>query len=91
MSYILDALKKSEQERGHGTAPGIQTTHSSSLNYYSNKSHWWPYALVFVIAINLAALLYFVLLKDDAADNKIDTAEVTTTAVQPAPATVPRR
>lgn len=88
MSYILDALKKSEQERGHGTAPGIQTTHSSSLNYYSNKSHWWPYALVFVIAINLAALFYFVLLKDDAADNKVNTAQVATTAAKPAPATV---
>ena len=25
MSYILDALKKSEQERGHGTAPNVQT------------------------------------------------------------------
>ena len=85
MSYILDALKKSEQERGHGTAPGIQTTHSSSLNYYSNRTHWWPYALVFVIAINLAALLYFVLLKDDAPGNKVAVAQVATTEVQPAP------
>ena len=86
MSYILDALKKSEQERGHGTAPGIQTTHSSSLNYYSNKTHWWPYALVFVIAINLAALLYFVLFKDDAAVTNVVAAEDQTTAVQPEPA-----
>jgi general secretion pathway protein B len=85
MSYILDALKKSEQERGHGTAPGIQTTHSSSLNYYSNKSHWWPYALVFVIAINLAALLYFVLLKDDAPGNKVAVAQLATTAAQSSP------
>jgi general secretion pathway protein B len=88
MSYILDALKKSEQERGHGTAPGIQTTHSSSLNYYSNKSHWWPYALVFIIAINLATLFYFVLLKDDAAGITVTDAQVATIATQPAPATV---
>ena len=86
MSYILDALKKSEQERGHGAAPGIQTTHSSSLNYYSNKTHWWPYALVFVIAINLAALLYFVLFKDDAAVTNVVAAEDQTTALQPEPA-----
>ena len=83
MSYILDALKKSEQERGHGTAPGIQTTHSSSLNYYSNKTHWWPYALVFLIAINLAALLYFVLLKDDMPGNNVVAAQVSTTDTLP--------
>ena len=85
MSYILDAIKKSEQERGHGTAPGIQTTHSSSLNYYSGKTHWWPYALIFVIAINLAALLYFVVFKDNNAGNTV-VAQAQTTVVQPEPA-----
>ena len=68
MSYILDALKKSEQERGHGSAPGVQTLHSSSLHYHSNKTQLWPYFLLAAIGINLAALLYFILAKTDDAD-----------------------
>ena len=60
MSYILDALKKSEQERGHGTAPSVQTLHSSALGHHSSKTHLWPYFLLAAVFINLAALLYFI-------------------------------
>lgn len=65
MSYILDALKKSEQERGHGSAPNVQTLHSSSLNYRSNKTQLWPYMLLAAVLLNLAALFYFMLAKPD--------------------------
>lgn len=65
MSYILDALKKSEQERGHGSAPSVQTLHSSSLNYHSNRTQLWPYFLLAAIGINLAALFYFIITKTD--------------------------
>ena len=65
MSYILDALKKSEQERGHGSAPNVQTLHSSGLNYHSNKTQLWPYFLLAAIVINLAALFYFIIAKTD--------------------------
>jgi general secretion pathway protein B len=65
MSYILDAIKKSEQERGHGSAPSVQTLHSSSLNYHANKTQLWPYFLLAAIVINLAALLYFIIDKTD--------------------------
>lgn len=65
MSYILDALKKSEQERGHGSAPNVQTLHSSSLNYHANKTQLWPYFLLAAIVINLAALFYFIIAKTD--------------------------
>jgi len=65
MSYILDALKKSEQERGHGSAPNVQTMHSSGLNYHSNKTQLWPYFLLAAIVINLAALFYFIIAKTD--------------------------
>lgn len=65
MSYILDALKKSEQERGHGSAPSVQTLHSSGLNYDTSKTHLWPYILLAAIVINLAALLYFIVAKND--------------------------
>lgn len=65
MSYILDALKKSEQERGRGSAPNVQTLHSSGLNYRSNKTQLWPYMLLAAVLLNLAALFYFMLEKPD--------------------------
>ena len=52
MSYILDALKKSEQERGHGGIPGVQTVHSSALSYSSKKTYW-PYILIAAVTLNL--------------------------------------
>ncbi len=63
MSYILDALKKSEQERGHGHIPNVQTVHTSSLSY-KNKKTYWPYVLITAILLNLAAIVYFYLNKD---------------------------
>jgi len=59
MSYILDALKKSEQERGHGNIPDVQTVHSSSLNYRREKRTYWPYILITAVILNLAAIIYF--------------------------------
>jgi len=65
MSYILDALKKSEQDRGKGAVPGVQTVHSSSLNYHQEKKPVWPWFLVALIAINLVAVIYFIQTKDN--------------------------
>lgn len=64
MSYILDALKKSEQERGHGNIPGVQTVHSSSLNYNNNKTYW-PYFLIAAVLLNLVAIIYFAFDKEN--------------------------
>lgn len=74
MSYILDALKKSEQERGHGSAPGVQTLHSSSLSYHTSSTPLWPYLLLGAVLVNLAALVFFMM------DRETDG----TTALQPA-------
>jgi len=63
MSYILDALKKSEQERGNGNIPGVQTVHTSSLNY-NNKKTYWPYILIAAVLLNLVAIIYFVFDKE---------------------------
>ncbi len=60
MSYILDALKKSEQERGHGNIPDVQTVHSSSLNYRQEKRSYWPYILISAVLLNLAAIVYYI-------------------------------
>jgi len=69
MSYILDALKKSEQQRGHGTVPGVQTMHSSSLNYRQDKKSYWPYILIIAVILNLVAIIYFITDKNKTADN----------------------
>ena len=61
MSYILDALKKSEQERGHGNVPDVQTVHSSSLNYRDDKKAYWPYILIVAVLLNLVAIGYFIM------------------------------
>ena len=64
MSYILDALKKSEQQRGNGKIPDVQTVHSSSLNYRDEKKAYWPYFLIIAILLNLIAILYFIFDKE---------------------------
>ena len=64
MSYILDALKKSEKDRGKGAVPGVQTVHSSSLNYHQEKKPVWPWFLAALVAINVVAVIYFIQSKD---------------------------
>ena len=74
MSYILDALKKSEQQRSHGSVPDVQTVHSSSLNYKNEKKALWPYILVIAVLLNFFLISYFIYdksyssNKDEAAD-----------------------
>ena len=59
MSYILDAIKKSEAERGHGSIPGLQTVHSSSLNYKTSNTQIWPYILIGLLLLNFSALIFY--------------------------------
>jgi general secretion pathway protein B len=69
MSYILDALKKSEQQRGQGSIPNVQTVHSSSLNYRDENKSYWPYILITAVTLNLAAIVYFIIDKDTISEN----------------------
>ncbi len=59
MSYILDALKKSELERGNGAIPSVQTIHSSALNYHQQRRLLWPWILIAVLLANVFILIYF--------------------------------
>jgi hypothetical protein len=70
MSYILDALKKSEQQRGHGNIPDVQTVHSAGLNYRSEKKALWPYILVAAVLLNFAAIVYFIYDRSYLSDNQ---------------------
>ena len=59
MSYILDAIKKSEAERGHGSIPSLQTVHSSSLNYKTDDKQIWPYVIIGLLLLNSAGLIFY--------------------------------
>lgn len=71
MSYILEALKKSEQERGRGESPDVQTIHSSGLQYTRQDKPVWPYILAVVITLNVAAIIYFLIPVAGPADTSI--------------------
>jgi general secretion pathway protein B len=77
MSYILDALKKSEQQRGQGTIPDVQTVHSSSLNYRDEKKTYWPYLLIAAVILNLIAIVYFITDKGNISENNTLSAQNT--------------
>lgn len=98
MSYILEALKKSEQDRGHGSIPGVQTIHSSSINYQQNSRPLWPWLVAVMILINIMVLLYLFVLKSpaelsqqqvfdspDIKQNNITSTRTSTVAADPAP------
>ncbi len=56
MSFILDALRKSDHRRRMGTAPGLQTSHSSEPPRNRRKPGW----LVSGLAITLIAVAGFI-------------------------------
>lgn len=59
MSYILEALRKSEQKRQRGAVPNLDTVHDPNLVFKKRKARW-PYLLIIVLftnAIFLAVLL----------------------------------
>jgi len=58
MSYILEALKKSDQERNRGSAPGLQTVHMPVARK-AEKRHWWILLLVFALCMNAGLLLWW--------------------------------
>jgi general secretion pathway protein B len=91
MSYILEALKKSEQERGHGGSPGIQTIHSSSLNYREHRKPLWPWLLFVILCVNLAMLVYFVLSRSDSDVGMQPRVASAPTATQIIPAVPPQQ
>ena len=98
MSYILDALKKSEQQQGHGAIPSVQTVHSSSLNYRDEKKTYWPYILITAVILNLTAIIYFIIDKDNISENNLLSAQdtavdniATTNTETVAPAAVPEK
>jgi general secretion pathway protein B len=59
MSYILDALQKSEQERKQQALPDM---HAEPLPLAPTKRRWWPWILAVsltLMGMNMAALWYW--------------------------------
>lgn len=56
MSYILDALKKSEKERQRGTVPDILTA-QDALAQGPKKRPLWPYLLIVALLLNAGVLI----------------------------------
>ena len=81
MSYILDALRKSESERRQGDTPGISATRYRVEK--RKRSIWLP--LVGVILVINAALLAFLLLRPSGDDGTPVTVALPAEPVKPPP------
>lgn len=57
MSYILDALKKSEQERQRGTVPDLLTVQETLLQTPRSRSPWQYIAVAVMVLGGVAAAL----------------------------------
>ena len=57
MSYILDALKKAEQERRRGKTPDIMTTPESSSS--RPQKRLWPYAVLIMLVAAAGSVGWF--------------------------------
>ena len=67
MSYILDALKKSEREKTLGQVPTLETVVADGAKKQTNGTPWWLNLLVFVLVllVVLAGLYFAGLIKFD--------------------------
>src|SRR5690554_5044720 len=86
MSLILDALKKSEQERRRGRGPDLQSLHQPAMPVPAQRG-WLPWAALglVLVGINGAALAWWLSRPDGAAPAVTPRgAEVAVAAVQPA-------
>ena len=58
MSYILDALKKSERERKRGTVPDILTV-QEGMQQPTSKKPLWPIFVVAALSLSVALLVWW--------------------------------
>jgi len=61
MSYILEALKKADQEHELGAVPDLATPHE--VEHPQTRSYRWPWIIVTLLSVN--AVLIAMLLKDE--------------------------
>lgn len=83
MSYILDALKRSEQERKHQSRPGSLDLDAGLLHLRKRKTPVWVYLLAVVLLLNLGLML--VLYRDKLFASSTPPLNATTHAIQRMP------
>ncbi len=86
MSFILDALKKSDKKRQETAAPRIDTVHASPAST-SNKKALWVVLLIFVVLLNAGFLGWYFSQSREAVDPA--PTQPASTAAAPAPETPP--
>ena len=60
MSYILEALKKSEQERNPDKVPDL-TTHHQAVSVEKKSGNSWVIPVAILVVINLGAIYWFMI------------------------------
>jgi general secretion pathway protein B len=63
MSYILEALRKADQEREFGAVPGLATPHETDRP--GTRSRRWPWVIAVLLSVNVV-LVALLLVKRDA-------------------------
>ncbi len=69
MSYILEALKKSDRERKQGEIPGLQSDHALRSGHGKREgiAPFWKWLLVSLLCLLSALLLYWAMQRDSIA------------------------
>jgi general secretion pathway protein B len=76
MSYILDALKKSEKRRMQGTVPDVLT--AQEIVYHEPKTRrLWPYFIIVALLVNVFALVWIAPWKSKKTGAVVETGMVT--------------
>jgi general secretion pathway protein B len=84
MSFILDALKKSELERQRQSVPGLMDTRSSPRR---SRLPIWAVALGGLLAVNLLAVTFVLIRRSPPVAQAPQQADAPAATVAPAPAT----
>jgi len=89
MSFILDALKKSEKKRETAEVPNLHTVHGESPPPPRKRRPLWPYLLIAVLLLNAGVLIWYVFFREEpqvavVANDPVKT-EVAATAPEPVP------
>ena len=66
MSYILDSLRKADQERSIGDVPDLETPHWSHRR--GGRTSYWLWAAIGLLLIN-GVLLAFLFNRDDCSES----------------------
>ncbi len=81
MSFILDALKKSEKKRETAEVPNLHTVHGEGPPPPPRKRRpLWPYLLIAVLLLNAGVLIWYVFFREEP--------QVAAVVTEPAPAPI---